>query len=143
MSSSGPSEENSLAGIINPYMRKLKMHPKELLLKDGELQIKDVQDPKLKEEQEAGGSRARNSTFVGSMNAIHVFSHNMQGPTFPVLDLNFMPIIKEGMLVTDELCAQYRVLEREIQILQEENLRLRRMLEYFINPRMIPPPSKE
>jgi hypothetical protein len=37
MSSSGSSEENSL-----PYMRELKMHPKELSLKDGELQIKDV-----------------------------------------------------------------------------------------------------
>jgi hypothetical protein len=46
MSSSGPSEENSLVDIINPYMRELKMHPKELLLKDGELQIKDVQGPK-------------------------------------------------------------------------------------------------
>jgi hypothetical protein len=43
MSSSGPSEENPLADIINPYIRELKMHPKELLLKDGELQIKDVQ----------------------------------------------------------------------------------------------------
>jgi hypothetical protein len=103
----------------------------------------DHQDPKLKEEQEAGGSRARNSTFVGSMNAGRAFSHDMRGPTFPVLDLNFMPIIKEGMLVTDELCAQYQVLEREIQILQEENLRLRRMLEYLIDPRMIPPPPKE
>jgi hypothetical protein len=72
----------------------------------------DHQDLKLKEEQVARGSRARNPTFVGSMNAGHAFSHNMQGPTFPVLDLNFMPVIKEGMLVTDELCAQYRVLER-------------------------------
>jgi hypothetical protein len=45
MSSSGSSEENSLANIINPYMRKLKMHPKELLLKDGKLQIEDVQGP--------------------------------------------------------------------------------------------------
>jgi hypothetical protein len=27
-------------------MRELKMHPKELSLKDGELQIKDVQEPK-------------------------------------------------------------------------------------------------
>jgi hypothetical protein len=27
-------------------MKELKMHPKELLLKDGELQIKDVQGPK-------------------------------------------------------------------------------------------------
>jgi hypothetical protein len=68
----------------------------------------DHQDPKLKEEQEAGGSsRARNSTFVGSMNAGRAFSHDVRGPTFPVFDLNFMPIIKEGMLVTDELCAQY------------------------------------
>jgi hypothetical protein len=65
------------------------------------------EDPKLKEEQEAGKSRARNPTFVGSMNAGRAFSHDVRGPTFPVLDLNFMPIIKEGMLVTDELCAQY------------------------------------
>jgi hypothetical protein len=101
------------------------------------------EDPKLKEEQEAGKSRARNSTFVGSMNTGCAFSHDMRGPTFLVLDLNFMPIIKEGMLVTDELCAQYQILEREIQILQEENLRLRWMVEYFINPRVVPPPSKE
>jgi hypothetical protein len=74
----------------------------------------DHQELKLKEEQVAGGSRVRNPTFVGSMNAGRAFSHNMQGPTLPVLDLNFMPIIKEGMLVTDKLCAQYRVLEREI-----------------------------
>jgi hypothetical protein len=41
----------------------------------------DHQDLKLKEEQVAGGSRARNPTFVGSMNAGRAFSHNMQGPT--------------------------------------------------------------
>jgi hypothetical protein len=46
MSSSGSSEENSLADIINPYMRELKMHPKELSLKDGKLQIEDIQGPK-------------------------------------------------------------------------------------------------
>jgi hypothetical protein len=100
----------------------------------------DHQDPKLKEEQVAGGSRARDPTFVGSMNAGRAFSHNMQGPTLPVLDLNFLPVIEEGLLVTDELCAQYRVLMREIEILQEENLRLRRMLELFLAPIMIAPP---
>jgi hypothetical protein len=46
----------------------------------------------------------------------------MQGPTLHVLDLNSMPVIKEGMLVTDEFCAQYRVLEREVEMLQEENM---------------------
>jgi hypothetical protein len=35
-------------------------------------------------------------------------------------------------------------LEREIEILQEENLKLRRMLELFLAPIMItPPPPKE
>jgi hypothetical protein len=77
----------------------------------------DHQDPKLKEEQVARGSRARDPTFVGSMNAGRAFSHNMQGPTLPVLDLNFFPVIEEGLLVTNELCAQYRVLKREIEIL--------------------------
>jgi hypothetical protein len=46
MSSSGSSEENSLADIINPYMRELKMHPKELSFKDGKVQIEDVRGPK-------------------------------------------------------------------------------------------------
>jgi hypothetical protein len=40
------------------------------------------EDPKLKEEQEAGKSRARNSTFVGSMNAGRAFSHDMRGQRF-------------------------------------------------------------
>jgi hypothetical protein len=46
MSSSGPFEENPPADSINPYMRELRMHLKELSLKNGELQIKDVQGPK-------------------------------------------------------------------------------------------------
>jgi hypothetical protein len=54
-----------------------------------------------------------------------------------------MPVIKEGMLVTDEFCAQYRVLQREVEMLQEENIRLHSMLEYLVNPRLLPPPPKE
>jgi hypothetical protein len=54
-----------------------------------------------------------------------------------------MPVIEEGMLVTYEFCTQYRALEREVEMLQEENIRLRRMLEYFINPRLLPVPLKE
>jgi hypothetical protein len=45
MDSASNDKENSLADIINPYMRELKMHPKELSLKDGKLQIEDVQGP--------------------------------------------------------------------------------------------------
>jgi hypothetical protein len=37
----------------------------------------DHQDLKLKEEQVAGGSRVRDPTFVGSMNAGRAFSHNI------------------------------------------------------------------
>jgi hypothetical protein len=37
----------------------------------------DHQDPRLKEEQEAGILRARNPTFEGPMKARRIFSHNM------------------------------------------------------------------
>jgi hypothetical protein len=104
----------------------------------------DHQDPKLKEGQITRGSSGKDPTFVGSVNARRAFSHNMQGPTLPVLDQSFLPAVEEGLLVTDELCAQYWVLKREVEILQEENLRLRRMLELFLAPIMIaPPPPKE
>jgi hypothetical protein len=104
----------------------------------------DHQDPKLKEGQMTGGSRARDPTFVGSMNAGCAFSHNMYGPILPIQDLSFFPAAEETLWVTDEFCAQYRVLKREVEILQEENIRLRRMLEIFLAPVMIsPPPPKE
>jgi hypothetical protein len=34
-------------------------------------------------------------------------------------------------------------LKRKVEMLQEENIRLRRMLEYFVNPRLLPLPPKE
>jgi hypothetical protein len=78
------------------------------------------------------------------MNAGRDFSHNMQGPTLPVLDLSFFPVAEETLQVTDEFCARYQVLKREVEILQDEKIRLRRMLEIFLAPVMIsPPPPKE
>ena len=53
MSSSGPSKDSFFANVINPYMNELKMHPKELLLKDGEVQQEDVQGPKREGSLEA------------------------------------------------------------------------------------------
>ncbi|KAK1630900.1 hypothetical protein QYE76_005215 [Lolium multiflorum] len=44
----GNSEDSSCKDVGNLYMEELRMHPKELLLVEGELQIKDVQGPKGK-----------------------------------------------------------------------------------------------
>ncbi|KAK1662983.1 hypothetical protein QYE76_051142 [Lolium multiflorum] len=38
MSSSEPPKDNFFENVVNPYISELKMHPKELLLVDGELQ---------------------------------------------------------------------------------------------------------
>ncbi|KAK1609038.1 hypothetical protein QYE76_032711 [Lolium multiflorum] len=46
MSSSGTPKDIFFENVVNPYMNELKMHPKELLLVDGELQIEDVRGPK-------------------------------------------------------------------------------------------------
>jgi hypothetical protein len=104
----------------------------------------DRQDPKQKEGHTTAGSRAREPTFVGSINTGRAFSHNMQGPIPPILDLSSFPTAEEALRATDELCDKYRVLKREVEILQEENSRLRRMMEISLAPVMIaPPPPKE
>ncbi|KAK1628535.1 hypothetical protein QYE76_002850 [Lolium multiflorum] len=46
MSLSETPKDSFCEDVVNLYMNELKMHPKELLLVDGELQIKDVQGPK-------------------------------------------------------------------------------------------------
>ncbi|KAK1662839.1 hypothetical protein QYE76_050998 [Lolium multiflorum] len=58
----------------------------------------------------------------------------------PALSLNSFPCVEEAIRVTDEFCDQYRALRREVEILQEENQRLRRMLEYYSIPITRPPP---
>ncbi|KAK1608745.1 hypothetical protein QYE76_032418 [Lolium multiflorum] len=39
-------KDNFFENVVNPYISELKMHPKELLLVDGELQVEDVRGPK-------------------------------------------------------------------------------------------------
>jgi hypothetical protein len=57
----------------------------------------DLQDPKLKEGQMAGGSRARELTFVGSINDGRAFSYNLQGPIPPISDLSSFPAAEETL----------------------------------------------
>ena len=94
-----------------------------------------------KEGQIAARSRTSKPTFVGSINTQRAFSHNMQGATPPVPDFSSFPAVTEALRVTDEFCDQYRVLRMEVEILQEENDRLRHMLERFLSPIKIVPPS--
>ena len=97
--------------------------------------------PSTKGEQPA----VRKPTFVGSVNAQRAFSHNLQGAIPPIPDYSSFPAVTEVLRVTDEFCDQYRALRREVEILQEENIRLRRMLERFLTPIQVipPPPPKE
>jgi hypothetical protein len=67
----------------------------------------DHLDPKLKGGQMAGGSRVREPTFVGLVNAGCAFSHNIQGPIPPIPDLSSFPAAEETLRVTDEFCAKY------------------------------------
>ncbi|KAK1677915.1 hypothetical protein QYE76_038763 [Lolium multiflorum] len=46
MSSSETPKDSSCKDVGNLYMEELRMHPKELMLVEGKLQIKDVQGPK-------------------------------------------------------------------------------------------------
>ena len=82
--------------------------------------------------------------MVGSVNTGRSFSHNLQGPLPPALSLDSFPCVEEALPVTDEFCDQYRALRREVEILLEENNRLRRMLEYYSIPTTrLPPPLSD
>jgi hypothetical protein len=67
--------------------------------------VDDHQRQKWKEEQGSGRARPKNPTFEGPTKSRRIFSHDLQGPTYHVLDLNSMPVIEEGMLVTYGFCA--------------------------------------
>jgi hypothetical protein len=60
---------------------------------------------KWKEEQGSGRARPKNPAFEGPTKARRIFSHDLQGPTYHVLDLDSMPVIEHGMLVTFEFCT--------------------------------------
>ncbi|KAK1651245.1 hypothetical protein QYE76_069050 [Lolium multiflorum] len=64
----------------------------------------------------------------------------IKGALPPALDLDSFPCVEEAIRVADEFCDQYRALRREVEILREENQRLRRMLEYYSNPSTRPSP---
>ena len=108
------------------------------------LSEEEVKRVSSKQEQQAVGSK---KILVGSVDTRRSFSHNLQGPLPPALSLDSFPVLEEALRVTDEFCDQYRALRREVEILQEENYRLRRMLERFLTPIKVvpssPPPPKE
>ncbi|KAK1605046.1 hypothetical protein QYE76_028719 [Lolium multiflorum] len=91
------------------------------------LSEEEVKEVPSRQEQQAGGSK---QILVGSVDTRRSFSHNLQGPLPPALSLDSFPMLEEVLRTTDEFCDQYRALRREVEILQEENCRLRRMLEY-------------
>jgi hypothetical protein len=64
MSSSGAPEDNPHVNVVNPYMDELKMHPKELSLKDGEMHIEDVRGPKGEGSLEARMEKLEQEVFV-------------------------------------------------------------------------------
>ncbi|KAK1648411.1 hypothetical protein QYE76_066216 [Lolium multiflorum] len=91
------------------------------------LSEEEVKEVPSRQEQQVGGSK---QILVGSVDTRRSFSHNLQGPLPPALSLDSFPMMEEVLRVTDEFCDQYRALRREVEILQEENCRLRRMIEY-------------
>ncbi|KAK1686439.1 hypothetical protein QYE76_047287 [Lolium multiflorum] len=148
MSSSGSTGDSPFMGGINPYLNKLMTHPKELLFKDGKVEIEDVRGPKgvgdlearvEKLEQEVFEYRKMAEREVHIIQKIHV-EIVAEGPTPPILNLSSVPSAEEAVRVVDDFCDNYRALRKEVDRLVEENTRLRKMLEYYSIPITRPPP---
>ncbi|KAK1644711.1 hypothetical protein QYE76_062516 [Lolium multiflorum] len=79
--------------------------------------------------------------FFANLFSSMIYRWKIWGALPPALDLDSFPCVEEAIRVADEFCDQYRALKREVEILQEENQRLRRMLEYYSIPSTRPSPS--
>ena len=90
-----------------------------------------------------GTPRPSNPTFVGSINYRRAFSHNVQGAVPPSFDPLSIPAIAEAHRVAVQFCEQYRMLRTQVEILQEENTRLRRMLQRLLTSIIVVPPSPQ
>ncbi|KAK1661599.1 hypothetical protein QYE76_049758 [Lolium multiflorum] len=77
--------------------------------------------------------------LVGSVNTGRSFLITCR-ELFRLLWTSTLPLCGGSNTGCDEFCDQYRALKREVEILQEENQRLRRMLEYYSNPSTRPSP---
>ena len=88
-----------------------------------------------------GTPRPHNPTFVGSINYQRAFSHNMLGAAPPSLDRLSIPAVAEAHRVADQFCEKFYVHMTEVEIIQEENTRLRWMLQRFLTPITVVPPS--
>ena len=64
MSSSGPPKDSFFANVVNLYMNELKMHPKELVLKDGKVKAEDVQGPPGEGSQEERMKKLEQEVFT-------------------------------------------------------------------------------
>ena len=67
MASSGPSKDSFFANIVNPYMNELKMHSKELVLKDGKVQVEDVRGPAGEGSQEERMKKLKKEVFTNHL----------------------------------------------------------------------------
>jgi hypothetical protein len=139
MSLSGLSEENSLADIINPYMRELKMHPKKLSLKDGKLQIEDVQGPtgegslearmealeqevfkykKMKQELIAKHKK-ETAELWDDILSLHETTNKLQAQLYDLQNQNYE---YEAMFKQMSVAANFRILETKSSFLDGEPL---------------------
>ena len=136
------SRDSSLEGCDLRRTRELlRAHDRETLA-GWMKETKKV--PPSKEGRVAAEASAGGPTLVGSNNAGRAFSHNMQGPIPPVLDLSSFPAAEEAIQVIDEFCDKYHTMRKEVDILHEENDMLRRMLDNFLTPiKDSPSPPKE
>src|SRR3954470_6508196 len=97
------------------------------------------------EEQTTTGTRGRKPNFVGAINTMDAFSRHMQGIIAFGPDFRYCPEAAEALRTTDEFRERYHALRMKVDELQEENNKLRKMLEGFLitDKGATPPPPKE
>ena len=79
------------------------------------------------------GARSSNPIMVGSVQPYYDLSLNLSGTAPAIEDQRTISTASEAYRITNQLCEDFRVLKVQVEILQEENQTLRRVIRDLKN----------
>ena len=79
------------------------------------------------------GASSNNPILVGFVNPQHDLSLNLSGTSPSLEDQRITSTISEAYRITNQLCKDFRVLKVQVEILEDENQTLRRIIRDLKN----------
>ena len=145
MSSCGSSGEDFMGRHLREVQKDLNQRKyvdwateEEIAARQAEMERSVREEVKMVTIQQEGdpstrGASSNNPILVGFVNPQHDLSLNLSGTAPSLEDQRITSTISEAYRITNQLCEDFRVLKVQVEILEDENQTLRRIIRDLKN----------